>query len=240
MSEHHAVPTGVPTFASRGAMYADALEQIQALVPLPDATAGSSKLPPMSLTMALGNASSVLFYNLNAVADAARPLHELAVNWCGFYLVSSPQYLSLGPFQGKVACQHIKMGQGVCGAAMLQRKSQVVADVNAVPGHIACDAGSVSEIVVTVKDPAVGLVAVLDIDSTIAGFFTDEDLAALEAICGHLGAALTGMFPAKAAPAAAAAMLGAMRGPGGAMPGAIPGAPPGPGLLYPSPGQGAS
>ena len=193
---HSAVPVGCPTFESREASYAESLEQVKALV------SGTSEL-----FGSLCNAASVIFYNLNAQADAGAALHALPVNWVGFYLLRSPQELVLGPFQGKVACQRIKVGKGVCGTSVLFKKNQAVPDVHAVPGHIACDAGSESEIVVLVREPSGRIVGLLDIDSTVKGFFSDADIAPLEAICAHLGATFDGQFPlAAAAPGAAAAM----------------------------------
>jgi L-methionine (R)-S-oxide reductase len=74
------------------------------------------------------------------------------VNWCGFYVLDpkKPSQLILGPFQGHVACQTIALGKGVCGTAAKDAKTQVVPDVEAFPGHIACDANSKSEIVVPI------------------------------------------------------------------------------------------
>ncbi|GGW88476.1 GAF domain-containing protein [Alteromonas halophila] len=106
------------------------------------------------------------------------------VNWAGFYLFKEEQ-LVLGPFQGQPACIRIPMGQGVCGTAAAQRQTQVVADVHAFAGHIACDAASNSEIVIPlIKDNA--LIGVLDIDSPEFGRFDDEDKAGLTAICDAL------------------------------------------------------
>jgi L-methionine (R)-S-oxide reductase len=80
----------------------------------------------------------------------ARP--SSAVNWCGFYVIDpkNPNQLILGPFQGHVACQTIAIGRGVCGTAVESRKTQLVKDVEAFPGHIACDSNSKSEIVVPI------------------------------------------------------------------------------------------
>ena len=100
------------------------------------------------------------------------------INWCGFYLLRAGE-LVLGPFQGKPACLRIGMGQGVCGAAAAGRETIVVADVNAFPGHIACDAASRSEIVVPILEDGV-LRGVLDVDAPVAGRFDDEDRAGLE------------------------------------------------------------
>ncbi|MFH4930449.1 GAF domain-containing protein [Staphylococcus cohnii] len=102
------------------------------------------------------------------------------INWIGFYLVEDNE-LILGPFQGHPACVHIAIGKGVCGTAVAQDKTQLVEDVNAFPGHIACDANSKSEIVVPIhKDNNV--IGVLDIDAPITNHFNNEDKQGLEAI----------------------------------------------------------
>jgi GAF domain-containing protein len=103
------------------------------------------------------------------------------VNWAGFYR-NVGEELVLGPFQGRPACIRIAFGEGVCGAAAETRQLQRVDDVNAFPGHIACDSASNSEIVVPlVRDGA--LLGVLDIDSPKVARFTEED----EAGCVRLG-----------------------------------------------------
>ena len=102
------------------------------------------------------------------------------INWVGFYLVEDNE-LILGPFQGHPACVHIAIGKGVCGTAVAQDKTQLVEDVNAFPGHIACDANSKSEIVVPIhKDNNV--IGVLDIDAPITNRYNNEDKQGLEAI----------------------------------------------------------
>lgn len=102
------------------------------------------------------------------------------INWVGFYLMKKGELL-LGPFQGKPACIHIPLGKGVCGTAAADNKSQVVADVHAFPGHIACDSASRSEIVIPIRkyDRVVG---VLDIDSPLLGRFDEEDRIGLEEV----------------------------------------------------------
>jgi GAF domain-containing protein len=103
------------------------------------------------------------------------------VNWVGFYRNVGGE-LVLGPFQGRPACIRIKFGDGVCGVAAQTRQVQRVEDVNAFPGHIACDSASASEIVVPlIRDGE--LIGVLDIDSPSKGRFTEED----EAGCVRLG-----------------------------------------------------
>jgi L-methionine (R)-S-oxide reductase len=100
------------------------------------------------------------------------------LNWAGFYRLIEGE-LVLGPFQGKPACIRIALGSGVCGTAAATRKTQVVADVHAFPGHIACDAASRSELVVPI---VIGdrLIGVLDLDSPSAGRFDAVDAAGCE------------------------------------------------------------
>ncbi len=108
--------------------------------------------------------------------------------WTGFYVVDplKPTELVVGPYQGTLGCLRIPFGRGVCGAAAATGKTQLVADVHAFPGHIACDSRSNSEIVVPVFGPDGMLAAVLDIDSTEFAAFDLVDQAGLEAICGDL------------------------------------------------------
>lgn len=95
------------------------------------------------------------------------------INWAGFYLYKKGE-LVLGPFQGKVACTHIKIGKGVCGTAAEQRKTQLVKNVHEFPGHIACDSASNSEIVIPIiKNDR--LIGVLDIDSPKLSRFDEKD-----------------------------------------------------------------
>ena len=102
------------------------------------------------------------------------------LNLAGFYIMRSGK-LVLGPFQGKVACIHIPVGKGVCGTAVAQDRTQLVPDVHAFPGHIACDSASNSEIVVPIHSGG-AVVAVLDIDSPSLGRFSDADRVGLEAV----------------------------------------------------------
>ncbi len=117
---------------------------------------------------AISNASAVLG---TAFSD---------INWVGFYLVSGEQ-LVLGPFQGKPAVMEIGFGQGVCGSAWREKKSQVVQNVHCFVGHIACDCSSVSEIVVPVLGSDNRVIGVIDIDSPIPGRFDEEDAVGLSA-----------------------------------------------------------
>lgn len=102
--------------------------------------------------------------------------------WTGFYRRVSEEELLVGPYQGTLGCLRIHLSRGVCGAAARERRTIVVPDVQAFPGHIACDSASASEIVVPVLDEAGGLVAVLDVDSTLTGAFDEVDREELEAI----------------------------------------------------------
>ena len=101
------------------------------------------------------------------------------LNWAGFYLREG-DVLVLGPFQGRVACIEIPWGKGVCGTAAEKDETQLVPDVHAFPGHIACDGASRSEIVVPLHRFG-EVVAVLDIDSPVLNRFSEDDRAGLEA-----------------------------------------------------------
>lgn len=101
--------------------------------------------------------------------------------WTGFYLVRNEE-LMLGPFQGPVACYHIKHGRGVCGSAWAQRQTLVVPDVEQFPGHIACSSLSRSEIVVPIYNKVGDVVGVLDVDSPELGTFDDVDKVNMECI----------------------------------------------------------
>ncbi|TAE29565.1 MAG: GAF domain-containing protein [Candidatus Kapaibacterium sp.] len=107
--------------------------------------------------------------------------HSFAqVNWSGFYLwKESANELVLGPFHGKPACVRIASGRGVCGAAVERRATVLVEDVEAFPGHIACDAASRSEIVIPLLHNG-ALLGVLDIDSPVYSRFDDDDKQGLE------------------------------------------------------------
>ena len=115
----------------------------------------------------------------NAANFSALLYHALPdVNWVGIYFLKGGELL-VGPFQGKPACVRIAMGKGVCGTAAVKRESIVVPDVNQFPGHIFCDAASLSEVVVPlVKDG--NLLGVLDVDSPKFARFDQEDRQGLE------------------------------------------------------------
>src|SRR5512146_3314050 len=93
--------------------------------------------------------------------------HAFGFLWTGFYRVVSPTLLRVGPYQGTLGCLEIAVGRGVCGTAAAERRTVVVSDVSAFPGHITCDARSASEIVVPVFGRDGALIAVLDIDSSV-------------------------------------------------------------------------
>ncbi len=117
----------------------------------------------------------------NAANLASLVYHALPdLNWVGFYHWDGRE-LVVGPFQGRPACVRIALGRGVCGTAAATRQTQVVADVHAFPGHIACDAASRSELVVPLVDGD-ALIGVFDLDSPIPDRFDDADRAGLEAI----------------------------------------------------------
>ncbi len=122
------------------------------------------------------------------LANAAAALRACvpAASWVGFYVMRGGE-LVLGPFQGNVACVRIALGRGVCGTAAAERRTVVVPDVEQFPGHIACDAGSRSEIVVPIFARGGALVAVLDLDSYERAAFDEQDAAGLAPIAELLG-----------------------------------------------------
>lgn len=135
----------------------------------------------------LANASALLFQALPGL------------NWAGFYLAETADGgLVLGPFQGRPACTRIPAGRGVCGAAAASVRTQIVADVHAFPGHIACDSRSVSEIVVPIVSGG-RLFGVLDLDSTVPGRFDDTDARFLEAFAALIAARVAGAATAASA-----------------------------------------
>ena len=125
-----------------------------------------------NLIAILSNTSALLNDNLDQI------------NWLGFYLIENNE-LILGPFQGHPACVHISIGKGVCGTAVANNQTQLVDDVNAFPGHIACDANSKSEIVVPIHVDN-EIIGVLDIDAPITQRFSKDDQQGLEDIVSIL------------------------------------------------------
>jgi hypothetical protein len=122
---------------------------------------------------ALTSDVSDLIANLSNVS-ALLNMELTDINWVGFYLLKDDK-LILGPFQGKPACVTISLGKGVCGTAVSTDSLQLVKDVHAFPGHIACDSASNSEIVLPLHDRSGKVVAVLDIDSPALGRFSEAD-----------------------------------------------------------------
>jgi L-methionine (R)-S-oxide reductase len=108
--------------------------------------------------------------------------HAFGHLWTGFYRVVDAGLLRVGPYQGTLGCLEIRFGSGVCGTAAAEQRTLVVPDVEAFPGHIACDGRSRSEIVVPVHDADGGLIAVLDVDSEHLAAFDDDDRIFLERI----------------------------------------------------------
>lgn len=107
--------------------------------------------------------------------------HAFGHLWTGFYRVVEPgRLLRVGPYQGTLGCLEIAVGRGVCGTAAAEERTQVVPDVEAFPGHIACDGRSRSEIVVPVHDASGALIAVFDVDSDRLAAFDADDAAGLE------------------------------------------------------------
>ncbi|ESP93309.1 MULTISPECIES: GAF domain-containing protein [Pseudoalteromonas] len=117
----------------------------------------------------MANLSALLFTNMEDI------------NWSGFYLMDGDNELVLGPFQGNPACIRIPVGKGVCGTAVSEAKTQLIEDVHAFEGHIACDAASNSEIVIPVYKQG-KVFAVLDIDSPSLARFDEQDRLGLEAL----------------------------------------------------------
>ncbi|MGW4846201.1 GAF domain-containing protein [Nocardia brasiliensis] len=125
----------------------------------------------------------------NAANIAALVFHALPdVNWVGFYFHDGHE-LVVGPFQGKPACVRIPLGKGVCGTAAQTRETQLVPDVHAFPGHIACDADTRSEVVVPLAHNG-ALIGVFDLDSPKPGRFDEIDRQGLESVARAFLAAL--------------------------------------------------
>lgn len=151
-------------FALRGAAYATSAERYEALASQARALLEGER----DRTANAANLASLIFHTLPDL------------NWAGFYWLKGRE-LVLGPFQGKPACVRIALGRGVCGTAARDRITILVPDVNAFPGHIACDAASASEVVVPlVKEGRV--LGVLDLDSPRERRFEEADARGLEAL----------------------------------------------------------
>jgi GAF domain-containing protein len=150
----------IPVSASKSEKYEVILPQIEALI----------------------SGEPDLYANLANISAALK--EAFGFFWVGFYLVKGDQ-LVLGPFQGPIACTRINLGKGVCGTAWVEKKTQLVPDVEAFPGHIACSAASKSEIVIPVfKEGEV--IMVLDVDSDQLDDFDSVDQEFLEKLIGVL------------------------------------------------------
>lgn len=122
---------------------------------------------------------------IGILSNVSAALHEAFPErffWTGFYLYEEKETLSLGPFQGSVACYSIPFGKGVCGKAWEEGHTLIVPDVEKFPGHIACSSLSRSEIVVPMYDASHTFRGVLDIDSTRLNDFNEDDKEGLERI----------------------------------------------------------
>lgn len=118
--------------------------------------------------------------NLANISALIKEFYGDACSWAGFYLLKENE-LVLGPFQGKVACTRIPIGKGVCGTAVKTRQTQIVKNVHEFPGHIACDGGSNSEIVVNIFKNGQCL-GVIDLDSYQFETFDEQDALILETL----------------------------------------------------------
>lgn len=146
-------------FVSKPELYAGLLPQLSSLL-----------ADERDMIANAANVASLLFYSLPEL------------NWAGFYFNKQGE-LVLGPFQGKPACVRIAIGRGVCGTAAERGETIMVEDVNAFPGHIACDVASRSEIVIPLLRDG-RLIGVLDLDSPLIARFDDDDRTGLESIAG--------------------------------------------------------
>ncbi|WP_373355029.1 GAF domain-containing protein [Pseudoroseicyclus sp. CXY001] len=122
------------------------------------------------------------------MATLASELHhaDSRFDWTGFYRVVAPEMMKIGPYQGGHGCLVIPFARGVCGAAAREGRVQIVDDVDAFPGHIACSSSTRSEIVLPVWDQAGALIGVLDIDSNQPAAFDEADAEGLAAILAQV------------------------------------------------------
>lgn len=152
--------------------------------------APKSRLPKPALYRELTDAvRAITEGEPDAVANMANCAALLAeflpdLNWAGFYRMIDGE-LVLGPFAGRPACIRIAVGQGVCGRAAATGETQLVPDVHAFPGHIACDAASRSELVVPVRHAGL-VIAVIDLDSPLLARFDAEDAVGVEALAAAI------------------------------------------------------
>ncbi|KAK9380741.1 GAF domain-like protein [Kockiozyma suomiensis] len=170
VEKHHADATTFSKTITKSELYETALVSASSLF-------DSQTFWPSNLA----NAASLCWYAFEAL--------EMRVNWSGFYVSSSclktkpdgnEEMLLLGPFMGRVACQTIKIGRGVCGTAASTKITQVVPNVLEFPGHIACDGDTMSEVVVPLVDSEGVVRGVLDIDCLIVNGFDEVDVEFLE------------------------------------------------------------
>ena len=126
------------------------------------------------------------------MATVACELHHAFdhFHWTGFYRVTAPGLLTVGPYQGGHGCLTIPFDRGVCGAAARTQQTQLVPDVHAFPGHIACSSTTRSEIVVPIVSASGLTLAVLDVDSDLPDAFGSTDQTELEALCAELASRL--------------------------------------------------
>ena len=110
-------------------------------------------------------------------------------DWVGFYRVTAPEMLKIGPYQGGHGCLQIPFNRGVCGAAAREEKTQLVDDVDSFPGHIACSSSTRSELVLPCFNAQGDLIAVFDIDSDTPSFFTEQDQLFYEDLLARVFAA---------------------------------------------------
>ncbi|CAG9574440.1 conserved hypothetical protein [Leishmania major strain Friedlin] len=174
--------TPAPTFSSKKELYDWLVKQVEALVH----DMSKRFTPQANLVIGLSNTAALCFYELNRFCNPEAALEKLRVNWFGFYLFQAPGLLALGPFQGRPACTEIRVGKGVCGTVAESGESMVVQSVHEFPGHIACDSASKSEIAVPVLIENGSVVAVIDVDSTELGHFSEEDREGLERMAAVL------------------------------------------------------
>ncbi|VVT43619.1 uncharacterized protein SAPINGB_P000066 [Magnusiomyces paraingens] len=176
--EHHADYSSFSSSSSKEDAYETLILSAKALFVENDV--------PLPAISNLSNAASLLWHLFQQITPS--------VNWSGFYLRDPTlkesevenQQLILGPFQGKVACQLIKFGRGVCGAAAATAKTQLVPNVHEFPGHIACDGDTNSEIVVPIVATNGKVIGVIDIDSTELNSFDEIDKKYLEELASIL------------------------------------------------------
>lgn len=137
-----------------------------------------------ALTVAIRNLTHGETDEVALMATLACEIHhaDARFDWTGFYRVTEPEILKIGPYQGGHGCLTIPFSRGVCGAAARSRQTQLVPDVNAFAGHIACASSTRSELVIPVLGADGRLLGVLDIDSNRPDAFTPEDAARLQEI----------------------------------------------------------